>query len=138
MMIQFAKRMAMETDKRLLWKLAYNFGYKGMRSVQRFKKRLKHGVHFPPSSSSRSSTPVSCAARGAGWTWNRRGRCEKELIEPTPIGLYFARLWYFERLYPLIFAVGGLASAFAASRDKSKSAASDLKDVVRKSPAPTI
>jgi len=48
MLIQFAKRMARETDKRLLWKLAYNFGYKGMRSVQLFKKRLKNGVHFPP------------------------------------------------------------------------------------------
>ena len=26
--------------------------------------------------------------------------------EPAPIGFYFARLWYFERLYPLIFAAG--------------------------------
>ncbi len=28
--------------------------------------------------------------------------------QATPIGLYFARLWYFERLYPLIFAAGAL------------------------------
>jgi len=28
--------------------------------------------------------------------------------QPTPIGFYFARLWYFERLYPLIFAAGAL------------------------------
>ena len=28
--------------------------------------------------------------------------------EATPIGLYFARLWYFERLYPVIFAVSAL------------------------------
>lgn len=46
--LQFAKRMLTETDKRLLWKFAYNFGYKGMRSVQKFKRRLKQGVHFPP------------------------------------------------------------------------------------------
>jgi MoaA/NifB/PqqE/SkfB family radical SAM enzyme len=45
---QFAMRMMRETDPRLLWKFGYNFGYKGMRSVQRFKKRLKHGEHFPP------------------------------------------------------------------------------------------
>ncbi len=32
----------------LLWKFGYNFGYKGMRSVQKFKKRLKQGIHFPP------------------------------------------------------------------------------------------
>lgn len=28
--------------------------------------------------------------------------------DPTPIGFYFAKLWYFERLYPLIFAAAGL------------------------------
>ena len=43
-----AVRMLRETDPRLLWKISYNFGYKGMRSVQRFKKRLKRGEHFPP------------------------------------------------------------------------------------------
>ncbi len=30
-------------------------------------------------------------------------------ISPTPLGLYFARLWYHEELYPLVFAVEGLA-----------------------------
>jgi squalene-hopene/tetraprenyl-beta-curcumene cyclase len=33
---------------------------------------------------------------------------------PAPIGFYFAKLWYFEELYPLIFAIGGLARARAA------------------------
>ncbi|MEZ6048427.1 MAG: hypothetical protein R3C11_23215 [Planctomycetaceae bacterium] len=28
--------------------------------------------------------------------------------EPSPIGFYFAKLWYFERLYPLIFTVSAL------------------------------
>jgi len=28
--------------------------------------------------------------------------------EPSPIGFYFAKLWYFERLYPMIFSVGAL------------------------------
>ncbi len=41
-------RMATTADWRLLWKFAYNFGWKGMRSVQRFKARLKDGKHFPP------------------------------------------------------------------------------------------
>ena len=36
------------TDARLLWKFGYNFGYKGIRSVQRFKRRLKKGLTFPP------------------------------------------------------------------------------------------
>ncbi len=45
---QFALRMVRSTDLRLLWKIAYNFGWKGMRSVEKFKKRLKQGVTFPP------------------------------------------------------------------------------------------
>ena len=30
--------------------------------------------------------------------------------QPSPIGFYFARLWYYERLYPMIFTVGALAA----------------------------
>ncbi|HXT57049.1 MAG TPA: radical SAM protein [Pirellulales bacterium] len=43
-----AKRVLLETDKRLVWKLAWNMGFKGMRSVQRYKRRLKRGEYFPP------------------------------------------------------------------------------------------
>jgi len=48
MTLALASRMLRTTDARLLWKFAWNFGYKGMRSVQRFKKRLKKGQVFPP------------------------------------------------------------------------------------------
>jgi MoaA/NifB/PqqE/SkfB family radical SAM enzyme len=48
MILQFAKRMVTETDPRVLTKFAYNFGFKGMRSVELYKKRLKRGEHFPP------------------------------------------------------------------------------------------
>jgi MoaA/NifB/PqqE/SkfB family radical SAM enzyme len=48
MYLKMAKRVLLETDKRLLWKLAWNFGYKGMRSVQKHKARLKRGEFFPP------------------------------------------------------------------------------------------
>ncbi len=41
------KRMLTEPDKRLLWKFAYNFGFKGMRSIEKFQKRLKRGEYFP-------------------------------------------------------------------------------------------
>ena len=33
---------------------------------------------------------------------------EGTVDRPTPIGFYFARLWYFEDLYPIIFAAVGL------------------------------
>lgn len=48
MMLALARRMLTEPDKRVLWKFVYNFGFQGMRSVERFKKRLRRGVHFPP------------------------------------------------------------------------------------------
>jgi MoaA/NifB/PqqE/SkfB family radical SAM enzyme len=48
MLAQFARRMLTEPDPRLLWQFGYGFGYKGMRSVNLYKKRLKQGVHFPP------------------------------------------------------------------------------------------
>ncbi|HWE97177.1 MAG TPA: radical SAM protein [Tepidisphaeraceae bacterium] len=48
MLLQLSKRMLATTDKRILWKFAYNFGYKGMRSVQKFKKRISKGDYFPP------------------------------------------------------------------------------------------
>jgi squalene-hopene/tetraprenyl-beta-curcumene cyclase len=31
--------------------------------------------------------------------------------EPSPIGFYFAKLWYYEKLYPLIFTVAALGRA---------------------------
>lgn len=33
------------------------------------------------------------------------------LEQPSPIGLYFAKLWYYERLYPIIFATAALGRA---------------------------
>ncbi len=33
------------------------------------------------------------------------------LYNPTPIGFYFAKLWYFEKLYPIIFTVAALGRA---------------------------
>ena len=31
-------------------------------------------------------------------------------VQASPIGLYFARLWYYEDLYPVVFGLSGLAS----------------------------
>ena len=37
--------------------------------------------------------------------------------EPSPIGFYFAKLWYFEKLYPLIFTVAALGRASTKRRE---------------------
>jgi squalene-hopene/tetraprenyl-beta-curcumene cyclase len=31
--------------------------------------------------------------------------------QPSPIGFYFAKLWYFEKMYPLIFAASAMGRA---------------------------
>ncbi len=51
--------------------------------------------------------------RGARWLMNA---VEHEQLSPSPLGLYFARLWYYEELYPLIFALEGLARAGRSTR----------------------
>jgi len=48
MLLSLTSRIVSTTDKRMLAKLAWNFGIKGARSVQLFKKRLKQGDYFPP------------------------------------------------------------------------------------------
>ncbi|HTM51164.1 MAG TPA: radical SAM/SPASM domain-containing protein [Bryobacteraceae bacterium] len=48
MMLAFGRRMFAETDLRLLSKFVVNFGIKGIRSVEIYKKRLKRGEYFPP------------------------------------------------------------------------------------------
>lgn len=55
------------------------------------------------------SACTGAADRGVEWLL---GRVESGLWkEPAPIGFYFAKLWYFEELYPLIHTVGALGAA---------------------------
>jgi MoaA/NifB/PqqE/SkfB family radical SAM enzyme len=48
MYLRMASRLIRETDKRLLWKLMYLAGWKGFRSVQKHRQRLRKGEFFPP------------------------------------------------------------------------------------------
>ena len=43
-----AFRVLKSTDPRLLGKFIWNFGVKGMISIQRFKSRIRRGEYFPP------------------------------------------------------------------------------------------
>jgi squalene-hopene/tetraprenyl-beta-curcumene cyclase len=54
-------------------------------------------------------------ARGAQWLV--RATDEGRHTVAAPIGLYFARLWYYEELYPVVFALRGLASARSQHRN---------------------
>jgi MoaA/NifB/PqqE/SkfB family radical SAM enzyme len=43
-----AFRILRTTDPRLLAKFVWNFGVKGLLSVEKFKRRIKRGEYFPP------------------------------------------------------------------------------------------
>lgn len=46
-----------------------------------------------------------------GCEWLQKNTQEGTIFPPSPIGLYFAKLWYHERLYPLIFTASALERA---------------------------
>ena len=48
MLPQLLTRTLRSADARCLWKFAWNFGVKGMLSVEKFKRRIKRGEYFPP------------------------------------------------------------------------------------------
>ncbi len=77
------------------------------------------GVQGAPSSVEETSLAVEAllssnvatteVARGVHWLIDRVE--SKTIDETTPIGFYFAKLWYFERLYPIIFSASALRKA---------------------------
>jgi MoaA/NifB/PqqE/SkfB family radical SAM enzyme len=48
MLISLAKRVLTETDPKVVRKFMYNFGVKGILSVEKYKRRLRKGISFPP------------------------------------------------------------------------------------------
>ena len=56
---------------------------------------------------------VSPGVIQAGIAWLTEAVERAAWREPSPIGFYFAKLWYFERLYPLVFSIAALRQARA-------------------------
>jgi squalene-hopene/tetraprenyl-beta-curcumene cyclase len=50
-------------------------------------------------------------ALSRGLAWLCAAVDNGNLFDPAPIGFYFAKLWYYERLYPLVFTVSALGRA---------------------------
>jgi squalene-hopene/tetraprenyl-beta-curcumene cyclase len=59
--------------------------------------------------------PHAASALNNGLTWLVQQVESGGLDRPTPIGFYFAKLWYFEKLYPIIFTVAALGRALKSS-----------------------
>ncbi|QJW98982.1 Terpene biosynthesis [Frigoriglobus tundricola] len=51
-----------------------------------------------------------------GVTWLVEAVESGRFRDASPIGFYFAKLWYFEKLYPLIFTVAALGRAWQSER----------------------
>jgi squalene-hopene/tetraprenyl-beta-curcumene cyclase len=57
------------------------------------------------------ATPQEGEAVERGLAWLIERIETGGLYDPTPIGFYFAKLWYYEKLYPIIFSVAALGRA---------------------------
>ncbi len=53
----------------------------------------------------------NAVALSAGLDWLMRAVETKRYLKPSPIGFYFAKLWYYEKLYPAIYTVSALGHA---------------------------
>ncbi len=63
-----------------------------------------------PNTEPRAPSPASAAVeKGLNWLITRVEAGQHR--QPAPIGFYFAKLWYYERLYPLTFTVAALGRA---------------------------
>jgi len=59
---------------------------------------------------------ASADARRRAVAWLHTATAGFTRFEPSPIGLYFARLWYSEQLYPLLFCTDALSSLSHTTR----------------------
>ncbi len=67
------------------------------------------GVRNTPATRAFMRDPDATVGRGVEWLLEQ---CKDwGELPASPIGFYFANLWYYERLYPLIFATGALLEA---------------------------
>ncbi len=81
------------------------------------------GVRHLPSSTEETGLAIEalCGSPGHGEAirrgvhWLTERDSAEQLRQPSPIGFYFAKLWYYEELYPLIFAASGLRAAPVSS-----------------------
>jgi squalene-hopene/tetraprenyl-beta-curcumene cyclase len=80
-----------------------------VQSPERSKQSNDHG--------SQPSTLNPQLSSGLSWLIARVE--DGRFREPSPIGFYFAKLWYFEALYPLIFTVAALRKAVEVIRRES-------------------
>jgi squalene-hopene/tetraprenyl-beta-curcumene cyclase len=84
-------------------------GWGGERAVESSVEETALAVEALATALGRGANPDATLAaweRGVIWLMNKVD--DGSWKEPSPIGFYFAKLWYYEELYPIIFTVGAL------------------------------
>ncbi len=66
-------------------------------------------IYFQNSQRYAASLPPIILRRGVNYL--AQATCNCTQFEPSPIGFYFANLWYYEKLYPIIYTVAALTKA---------------------------
>jgi squalene-hopene/tetraprenyl-beta-curcumene cyclase len=82
-------------------------GWGGARGVRSSIEETGVALSGLASAAARDDRLTLAIGRGCEWLIDATASAN----EASPIGLYFARLWYYEELYPLIFALHGLSAA---------------------------
>ncbi len=76
------------------------------------------------------------ASRGLRWLMDRID--DGSVHTATPIGFYFAKLWYFEKLYPLTFTVAALGRAYRVGRATENAAPTTMDQNHRQAPIAAV
>lgn len=83
-------------------------GWGGSRGVSSSVEETSLAIHALACGGFPGDDPRSEAALERGFRWIQQRIAEGTIDQATPIGLYFAKLWYFEALYPLVFCTAAL------------------------------
>ncbi|MBI4606721.1 MAG: squalene--hopene cyclase [Planctomycetes bacterium] len=110
------------------WREALCRAARWMVSVQSSDGSFGGGRHLPPSIEETALAAEALAAVSAlpapsivapalarACRWLVEATAEGTRFPPAPIGLYFAKLWYWEKLYPIIFTVSALGRVLGRS-----------------------
>ena len=89
-------------------------------AVESAMRLLRPGAKQPwPDDVPQPEELLSAVARGVVWLVEHTDRGTS--FPPSPIGFYFAKLWYWEKLYPLVWTVAALGQAVRALEAKDPS-----------------
>ena len=84
-------------------------GWGGSRGTPSSVEETALSLEMLVTAAAEGAVPSDPVERGLEWLVSRVE--SGNFADPSPIGFYFAKLWYFEKLYPRIFTVAALGRA---------------------------